>query len=251
MHDFNSLKMLANRPARVQATWLGFAASSGQGRRWIRSQQQQQQQQQRQQQRPLPTTTENRDDTSAIDYLMADSIILSPDNSYTRHVTEYLILLPGCYQPQDENRLDRIVPRVSDNHYLRILEGLGPGSGLGSELVRREINTTVNTAVDGLMSATESPTLQQQEFLTNATTTYSSGNELKWLQTDLISRRLISQQIHERARLINVMITSKQDNTIWKKVDPNSLVSRIWLVCFNRQAKITPEAFSDWIQVGS
>ena len=28
-HDFNSLKMLALRPAKVQATWLGFAGTSG------------------------------------------------------------------------------------------------------------------------------------------------------------------------------------------------------------------------------
>lgn len=71
MHDFNSAKVLLQRPASVQMTWLGFAATTGfsPGR--------------------------------GIEYLIADKVIASPD-VLGRYFSERLVYLPGTYQPQDE-----------------------------------------------------------------------------------------------------------------------------------------------------
>lgn len=73
MHDFNSAKVLLQRPASVQMTWLGFAASTG-----FKS-------------------------GEAIDYIIADKFIAAPD-VLGRHFSERLVLMPGTYQPQDEHQ---------------------------------------------------------------------------------------------------------------------------------------------------
>jgi predicted O-linked N-acetylglucosamine transferase (SPINDLY family) len=71
MHDFNSVKVLMKRPAMIQMTWLGFAATTGF--------------------RP----------TQGIDYVIADKIITSPDR-LGHSFSEKLIFMPDTYQPQDE-----------------------------------------------------------------------------------------------------------------------------------------------------
>ena len=71
MHDFNSVKVLLNRPAKVQATWLGFAGSTG----------------------FVPG--------EGIDYSLLDNVIAPPD-IFGAHFTEKIVYLPGGYQPQNE-----------------------------------------------------------------------------------------------------------------------------------------------------
>jgi protein O-GlcNAc transferase len=71
MHDFNSVKVLMKRPATIQMTWLGFAATTGF--------------------RP----------TQGIDYAIADAVIAAPD-CVGGHFSEKLVFMPDCYQPQDE-----------------------------------------------------------------------------------------------------------------------------------------------------
>ena len=71
LHDFNSIGVLLQRPAKIQMTWLGFAATTG-----LRAGQ-------------------------GIDYYIADSVIASPD-LFGAHFSEYLVFMPRCYQPQDE-----------------------------------------------------------------------------------------------------------------------------------------------------
>ena len=68
IHDFNNLKVLANRPASIQMTWLGFAGTTG--------------------------------SSYVFDYLVADAYIVSPD-SMSSQFSEKLIYLDS-YQPQDE-----------------------------------------------------------------------------------------------------------------------------------------------------
>ena len=79
LHDFNSMRLLAHRPASIIISWLGFASNVGQG--W---------QGQAQAQQP-------------VDFLLADRHVLPPDLPpsmlSTRARGEKLILLPH-YQPQ-------------------------------------------------------------------------------------------------------------------------------------------------------
>jgi hypothetical protein len=84
----------------VVATWLGFAGSTGLGDRA----------------RTLHIGIKYGDrksvpsadgksalPRSAIDYILADNVILPPDSDSGRACTEHLVFLPsGCYQPQDE-----------------------------------------------------------------------------------------------------------------------------------------------------
>ena len=71
MHDFNSVKVLMKRPAAIQMTWLGFAATTG-----FKPKQ-------------------------GIDYAIADSSIAPPDG-VGAHFSEKLVFMPDTYQPQDE-----------------------------------------------------------------------------------------------------------------------------------------------------
>lgn len=82
-HDFNSMALLAHRPAEVHITWLGFAATTGQGRRKGA--------------RSLTQATGAHAD--AIDFLMADRHVLPVETATAARVSERLLLLP-CYQPQ-------------------------------------------------------------------------------------------------------------------------------------------------------
>ena len=71
MHDFNSVKVLMKQPARIQMTWLGFAATTG------------------------------FQPKQGIDYFLADVAIIPPDVLGNRF-SEKLVYLPDTYQPQDE-----------------------------------------------------------------------------------------------------------------------------------------------------
>ena len=70
-HDFNNLAVLARRPAPVQVTWLGFAATTGCGK--------------------------------FFDYALVDSALVPPDmpNGLAQHADPPLLLMPHTYQPQD------------------------------------------------------------------------------------------------------------------------------------------------------
>lgn len=70
-HDFNSLRLLCQRIAPVQFTWLGYAGTTG------------------------------SDNTTGIDYIVADSVVAPPDYVGPFY-SEKLVYLPGSYQPQDE-----------------------------------------------------------------------------------------------------------------------------------------------------
>jgi hypothetical protein len=80
LHDFNNIKLLSKRPATIQATWLGFAGTTGQGRR----------------------VSDSIRNNPAFDYVIADRIILAPDMPHSQSYTENFVFLPYSYQPQDE-----------------------------------------------------------------------------------------------------------------------------------------------------
>lgn len=80
LHDFNNIKLLSQRPASIQATWLGFAGTTGQGRRVFN----------------------HVKEPPAIDYIIADKVILAPDMHHSQSYTEHFVYLPHSYQPQDE-----------------------------------------------------------------------------------------------------------------------------------------------------
>jgi protein O-GlcNAc transferase len=72
------MALLARRAAPVQVTWLGYAATSGAGRR-------------------------GRDGADApVDFLVADRVIVPPEHLAARYYSESVLYLPGSYQPQDE-----------------------------------------------------------------------------------------------------------------------------------------------------
>ena len=78
LHDYNNMALLARRAAPVQVTWLGYAATSGAGRR-------------------------GRDGADApVDFLVADRVIVPPEHLAARYYSESVLYLPGSYQPQDE-----------------------------------------------------------------------------------------------------------------------------------------------------
>jgi hypothetical protein len=191
-HDFNSLKILAARPAPVQATWLGFAASTGQGPRRLSSR--------------FPVSIASG--VPAVDYIIADTVVLPPDLKYTRAVTENLVLLPICYQPQDEERNRRIAEmgELTDDHYLHLLDRTAGASASTVELER---------------GSTNAKTATHEELI-------------HWQAEQLIARRDA-----ERERLLSLMHDAY-----------NMDLSQItWLISFNRQEKIMPEVFHDWMQV--
>ena len=78
LHDYNNMALLARRAAPVQVTWLGYAATSGAGRRG----------------------TDGAD--APIDFLVADRVIVPPEHLAARYYSESVLYLPGSYQPQDE-----------------------------------------------------------------------------------------------------------------------------------------------------
>lgn len=93
LHDFNSIKLLAHRVAKLQISWLGFAGTSGQS----------------------PFTPH-----SAVDYLMADRFVLPAELSPRHIISENMILLPH-YQPQSiEDELFSIALTIGDRHVLRV-----------------------------------------------------------------------------------------------------------------------------------
>ena len=61
--------VLAARPAPIQASWLGYAGTSG---------------------------------TSFMDYLIADGVVIPPE--LQSHFSEKVVTLPGCYLPNDSTR---------------------------------------------------------------------------------------------------------------------------------------------------
>ena len=81
MHDYNNIKLLALRPARIQATWLGYAGSTGFGYR--------------------NTASKN---IQAIEYLIGDMYIIPPDLKFSQSYKENIVYLPFTYQPQDERQ---------------------------------------------------------------------------------------------------------------------------------------------------
>lgn len=81
-HDANNLGTLALRPSAVQATWLGFAATSGLGPRGGE---------------PLANAT-------TLDYLIADPVVAPPEAVTTGSFSESLWYLPSSYQPQDPDQ---------------------------------------------------------------------------------------------------------------------------------------------------
>ena len=81
MHDYNNIKLLALRPARIQATWLGYAGSTGFGYR--------------------KTVSKNM---QAIEFLIGDKYVIPPDLKFTQSYNENIVYLPFTYQPQDERQ---------------------------------------------------------------------------------------------------------------------------------------------------
>jgi predicted O-linked N-acetylglucosamine transferase (SPINDLY family) len=177
LHDFNSIKILATRPARVQATWLGFASSTGQGSR-------------------RAAVSSSVASATAIDYIIADPVLLPPELEHSQNLTEHVVLLPICYQPQDENRNLRLkdMSELNDTHYLNILDH----------------------QFDDAESASAS----------------------EYYQALWRAEAIFQHKASERLRLL-------------KSVQPDNdeVATLMWYVSFNRQSKVTREAFEDWMQV--
>jgi len=87
IHDFNSLKYLSSLNDVIKITWLGYAGPTGNG------------QVPRAVDASLAHGTVN---TTTINYMICDKIILPPDLPVTKYFSEKLIYLRGSYQPQDE-----------------------------------------------------------------------------------------------------------------------------------------------------
>ena len=95
MHDFNSLGLLAHRPAAVHITWLGFASTTGQGRRRGAAHLDTS----NTNPNPNPNPILRKPHGDAIDFLLADRHVLPPDHASPDTVSERLLYLP-TYQPQ-------------------------------------------------------------------------------------------------------------------------------------------------------
>lgn len=85
IHDFNNIKVLALRPAKVQVTWLGFAGTTGQGYRLAK--------------KGHPHKVET------IEYIITDRFLSPPDRRFSRFYSEHMVMMPRTYQPQDGERL--------------------------------------------------------------------------------------------------------------------------------------------------
>jgi predicted O-linked N-acetylglucosamine transferase (SPINDLY family) len=53
----------------------------------------------------------------------------------------------------------------------------------------------------------------------------------------------------ERQKLINKYFLIQNDNNELNINKKKSLINSVWLLCFNRQTKITPDVFEDWMQM--
>lgn len=84
IHDFNNMKVLALRPAKIQITWLGYAGSSGQGYRRKKV---------------------VRPNVEALEYIITDRYVSPPDRYFSQFYSENMIIMPRTYQPQDGERL--------------------------------------------------------------------------------------------------------------------------------------------------
>ncbi len=95
IHDYNNVKLLAQRPARIQATWLGYAGSTGFGR-----------------------NTATKSAQQPIEYLIGDRYVVPPDLKFSQFYNENIVYLPYTYQPQDERQgllLNEIVKHEKDS----------------------------------------------------------------------------------------------------------------------------------------
>merc|ERR1712185_327667 len=97
-HDFNSIALLAHRPAPIAATWLGFAQTPGMGCRGSGS--------------GSSSRSSSGDGGSgatqrqcSVDYLIADKVVVDPTEARSKY-SESLVLLPHSSQPQDELQND-------------------------------------------------------------------------------------------------------------------------------------------------
>jgi predicted O-linked N-acetylglucosamine transferase (SPINDLY family) len=100
LHDFNNIPLLSLRPAPVQTTFLGYAATTGMGTRGKHL--------------DAPATgvdaADRRGTAEAVDYIVVDPV-LAPPHEAAQLFTESLWYMPGSYQPQDpEQRLSQ--PRL-------------------------------------------------------------------------------------------------------------------------------------------
>jgi tetratricopeptide (TPR) repeat protein len=84
LHDFNNAEFLAQRPAPVQVTFLGFAGTTGQGQRLKR----------------VVGTVPVNASLNAVDFFAADVVTAPPELAHEMF-SEGLLYLPGSYQPQD------------------------------------------------------------------------------------------------------------------------------------------------------
>jgi len=95
IHDYNNVKLLAQRPARIQATWLGYAGSTGFGR-----------------------NTATISAQQPLEYLIGHRYVLTPDLKFSLFYNENIVYLPYTYQPQDERQgllLNEIVKHEKDS----------------------------------------------------------------------------------------------------------------------------------------
>lgn len=96
LHDYNSVRLLSYRVSRIQVTWLGFPATTGQGASHRGKQ--------------LLHLVSGSNSVLAsgvdsIDYLLCDKHVVPPD-TLSQVYSEKLVYFPGCYQPQDELRAE-------------------------------------------------------------------------------------------------------------------------------------------------
>lgn len=132
LHDFNNLETLALRPAASQATFLGFAGTTGQGAAALEALAPHK-----------PEQTGTSANSPALDFMIVDRVTAPPELSASMF-SEHMAYLPGVYQPQDpEQQIDggflpvpgpgvsgaepsaaSVRPWTSSRHALRLQESL-------------------------------------------------------------------------------------------------------------------------------
>ena len=142
--------------------------------------------------------------TQALEYTIADKVVIPPDSEDIQAFSEHIVYLPGSYQPQDEVRqwMSGLTEESFPQH----------GHFLAVAVARQEV-------LAGIRPVTELPSPQDS----------------------MAAKHL------ERMRLLSVRSSTDATHVI----DDNAAAKALWIICFNRLSKVTPDAFQDWMQAMS